>query len=60
MAIGLLLPYSPVAATLGFVPLPAPYLLFVAATVALYLGAVELAKRPLFRRAGLIAGAAAS
>lgn len=56
VAVGLLLPYSPVAATLGFVPLPVPYLLFVLATVALYLRAVELAKRPLLRRAGLIAG----
>lgn len=49
VAIALSLPYSPLAAALGFVPLPATYLAFLAATVTLYLGSVEVLKRWLYR-----------
>lgn len=46
--IGLWLPYSPLAAFLGFVPLPPAYLAFLAGAVASYLILVELAKRALY------------
>ncbi len=49
VAIALVLPYSPLAAALGFVPLPATYLVLLVATVTLYLGSVELLKRWLYR-----------
>lgn len=47
VAVGLLLPFSPLAGPLGFVPLPGAYFLLGAAT-ATYL--VEIAKRLLARR----------
>jgi Mg2+-importing ATPase len=47
--IGMLLPYSPLAGSFGFVPLPASYLLFVAVTTATYLTLVEVVKRWLLR-----------
>lgn len=47
VAIGVILPYSPLAAPLGFVPLPAGYLLFVIVTTAVYLLLVEAVKRRL-------------
>lgn len=46
--IGVLLPFSPLAHVLGFVPLPAPFFTFLAVSVATYLLLVEIAKRWLF------------
>jgi Mg2+-importing ATPase len=51
VAAGLALPYTPLAGPLGFVPLPAGYLLFVAAMTAAYLVLVEQVKRRVLRRA---------
>jgi Mg2+-importing ATPase len=48
--IGLLLPFSPLAATLGFTPLPALYFLFLAVMTVTYLMLVELVKRWLMKR----------
>jgi Mg2+-importing ATPase len=48
---GLLLPYSPLAGPLGFVPLPPGYLLFVAGATGAYLAPVELVKRRVLSRA---------
>jgi P-type Mg2+ transporter len=47
--IALVLPYSPLAARLGFVPLPAGFLLFLAISVPVYLFLVELVKGPFVR-----------
>jgi len=44
VAVGLVLPYSPFATALGFVPLPPAYYVFIVAVVATYLGIVELVK----------------
>ena len=52
---GVLLPYSPLAGVLGFMPLPALYLLFLAVATGSYLLLVELAKRFLLRRRGWLA-----
>jgi P-type Mg2+ transporter len=43
--VGAVLPYSPLAGVLGFVPLPAPFFLFLGAVTLTYLGLVEVAKR---------------
>jgi len=49
--VGLALPYvPPLARLLGFVPLPAGYLLFVAGATAAYLGLVERVKRLVLRK----------
>jgi len=48
--VGISLPYLPLAPALGFVPLPAPYLAFLAVTTATYLLLVELVKRRLLRQ----------
>jgi Mg2+-importing ATPase len=48
--VGLLLPFSPVAALLGFVALPAPFLGFLVAVVGTYLVCVEIVKRRLLGR----------
>ena len=48
--VGLLLPFSPLAAPLGFVPLPAMYFLFLGLATGTYLVLVEIAKRVLVRR----------
>jgi Mg2+-importing ATPase len=48
VAIGMLLPFSPLAAVLGFTPLPAPFFAFLAAATLTYLLLVEIAKRRLF------------
>ena len=45
VAVGVLLPYSPIASLLGFVPLPAGYFLFLVGATITYLGLVEVAKR---------------
>lgn len=50
VVVGLLLPFSPLAGALGFVPLPAMYFLFLGLATATYLVLVELAKRVLVRR----------
>jgi Mg2+-importing ATPase len=49
VAIGLALPYSPLAKPLGFVPLPASYVLYLAAATALYLLLVWVGKLVLAR-----------
>jgi len=43
------LPYSPVAASLGFQPLPASLLAMIAIIVALYAATAELAKHAFYR-----------
>jgi Mg2+-importing ATPase len=48
VATGLILPYTPVGLTLGFVPLPAVYFAFLTGATVTYLGLVEVAKRKLF------------
>ena len=45
IAVGLALPFTPIAATLGMTPLPGPLLWFVAGATAAYLAVVELLKR---------------
>ena len=50
VAIGTLLPFSPLAGVLGFTPLPFSYFVFVAVATLVYLLLVEAAKRVLFRR----------
>lgn len=51
VAVGILLPYTPLAEPLGFVPLPALYFCFLIAATATYLLLVELIKRRLLRQA---------
>jgi P-type Mg2+ transporter len=48
--IGLVLPFTPLAPVLGFVPLPGTYFLFLAGATLTYLGLVELVKRRLMGR----------
>jgi Mg2+-importing ATPase len=48
---GALLPFTPVAALLGFVPLPTGFFLFLAAATLTYLVLVEAVKRRMLRRA---------
>jgi P-type Mg2+ transporter len=50
VAIGILLPYTPLAGPLGFKPLPPLYFLFLIGMVVIYLLLVELVKRRLMRR----------
>ncbi len=50
VAIGILLPYTPLAVPLGFTPLPGLYFLFLIAMTVTYMLFVELVKRPLMRR----------
>jgi len=50
VALGILLPYTPVAGLLGFEPLPWLYFPFLAGMTVLYLFLVELVKRRLMRR----------
>jgi hypothetical protein len=49
VAVGAVLPFTPLAAALGFVPLPATYLLFLVGVVTTYLLLVEASKRRLVR-----------
>jgi Mg2+-importing ATPase len=51
VAIGVYLPFSPLAGVLGFTPLPGSYFAFVAVATAVYLLLVEAAKRRLLRGA---------
>ncbi len=48
--VGLLLPFTPLAPTLGFVPLPPLYFAYLVLFTATYLGLVELVKRRLMRK----------
>ncbi len=48
VAVGLLLPYSPLAGPLGFTPLPGSYYVFLTAATLTYLLLVEVVKRRLF------------
>jgi Mg2+-importing ATPase len=50
VCVGILLPFTPLAAPLGFTPLPALYFLFLVAMVVTYLLLVEVVKRRLMRR----------
>ena len=50
VAIGLLLPFLPIAGWLGFVPLPPAYFLFLVAATVLYLALVEVVKRRIMGR----------
>ncbi len=50
VAIGILLPYTPLAGPLGFSPLPLLYYLFLTGMIVVYLLFVELVKRRLMRR----------
>ena len=52
-ALGAVLPATPLAHVLGFVPLSASYYAFVAVATVAYLGLVETAKRALVRRGAL-------
>ena len=47
VATGTVLPYSPFSRLLGFVPLPAPFFVFLAISTVTYLALVELGKRML-------------
>ena len=47
VATGTILPYSPFSRLLGFVPLPAPFFVFLAISTVTYLALVELGKRML-------------
>lgn len=49
IGIGLWLPFSPMAAVLGFVPLPAGYFLFLVGATLVYLALVEIVKRRVMR-----------
>ncbi len=49
VAVGIYLPFSPLAGVLGFTPLPAKYFAFVAVATGIYLLLVEAAKRLLLR-----------
>jgi Mg2+-importing ATPase len=46
---GVFLPYSPLSQLFGFVPLPAPFFVFLAISTVTYLGLVECGKRLLLR-----------
>jgi Mg2+-importing ATPase len=48
--IGVILPFTPLAATLGFVPLPGAYFVFLGGVTMTYLALVEVVKRRLMRR----------
>jgi Mg2+-importing ATPase len=50
VAIGLYLPFSPLAGMLGFTPLPWSYFAFVAIATAIYLLLVEAGKQVLLRK----------
>jgi Mg2+-importing ATPase len=50
MALGAYIPYSPLAATLGFVPLPGLYWPILLATLICYVGLTQLVKMQLARK----------
>jgi P-type Mg2+ transporter len=51
VAVGTFLPFSPLAGMLGFTRLPLSFFVFVALATAVYLVLVEMAKRPILRKA---------
>jgi len=51
LGVGVLLPFTPLATWLGFVPLPPLFFAFLVVMTVAYLGAVELAKRRFYRDA---------
>ncbi len=51
VAVGILLPFSPLASMLGFTTMPASYFAFLAVATGAYLLLVEFAKKRLLRRA---------
>jgi len=53
MAIGLWLPFSPLAPALGMVALPPPYFAILAATLLCYMGLTQIVKHLLHRRRAL-------
>ncbi len=50
VVVGIALPFTPLASLMGFVPLPAPYFLFLAGASVTYLVLVEVVKRRLLQR----------
>jgi Mg2+-importing ATPase len=50
VAFALILPFTPLAELLGFIPLPPAFLLFVLIATVTYLGLVEVVKRKLMKR----------
>ena len=60
VAVGVVLPMTPLAQWLGFTRLPGSYFVFLISVTLAYLVAVEIAKRRLVRRLGLGQVAAAS
>ena len=50
VALGLALPFTPLAEPLGFVPMPASFYVFITCATLLYLGLADMVKRPLMRR----------
>jgi Mg2+-importing ATPase len=50
VTVAIVLPYTPIATILGFMPLPVYYFLFLGAMTVIYLGLVELVKRRLMKR----------
>jgi Mg2+-importing ATPase len=50
VAVGFVLPYTPLAGPLGFAPLPALYFLFLGGMVVIYLLLVQLVKLHLMKR----------
>jgi Mg2+-importing ATPase len=52
LGVGVLLPFTPLATWLGFVPLPPLFFAFLGVMTVAYLAAVELAKRRFYRDAG--------
>ncbi len=53
--VGAVLPVTPLAADLGFAPLPAGFFLALGAMVAIYIGLIELGKRWFYRHAPAMA-----
>ena len=53
MAMGVALPYSPIAGFLGFVPLPAIYWVWIAGFLVLYCGLTHVVKTWFFRKFGV-------
>jgi Mg2+-importing ATPase len=51
MLVGALLPYSPLAGALGFVPLPPLFWLFLLVTLICYVGLTQAIKTWLIRKA---------
>jgi Mg2+-importing ATPase len=47
--VGIFIPFSPVGALLGFVPIPFSYLIFLFGATGTYLAIVEMVKRRLMR-----------